>query len=73
MKINYADEFQKQLGNPIGQLNNLIATAHTLSLKQKFIERFGEDPVDVLGNDWENHLQEYLEEVNDEEFMIDRL
>jgi hypothetical protein len=41
--------------------------------KEEFIKRFGEDPVDVLGNDWENYIEEYLEEVNNEEFMIDRL
>lgn len=41
--------------------------------KEQFIKRFGEDPVDVIGEDWENYIEEYLEEVNDEEFMIDRL
>lgn len=73
MKNNYAKQFEEQLGNPIEQVNGLIKQAHTLSVKQKFIERFGEDPVDVLGEDWENHLQEYLEEVRDEEEFIDRL
>lgn len=41
--------------------------------KEQFIKRFGEDPVDVLGNDWENYVEEYLEEVNNEEEFIDRL
>jgi len=41
--------------------------------KEQFIKRFGEDPVDVLGPDWENYVEEYLEEVNDEEEFIDRL
>jgi len=41
--------------------------------KEQFIKRFGEDPVDVLGDDWENFIEEYLEEVNDEEEFIDRL
>jgi hypothetical protein len=41
--------------------------------KEQFIKRFGEDPVDVLGNDWENYVEEYLGQVSDEEFMIDRL
>ena len=41
--------------------------------KEQFIKRFGEDPVDVLGNDWENYIEEYLEEVNNEEEFIDRL
>ena len=41
--------------------------------KEEFIKRFGEDPVDVLGNDWENYVEEYLEEVNNEEEFIDRL
>lgn len=72
-KTNYAQEFENQLGNPSQQLDDLIAKAHTLKIKQKFIERFGEDPVDVLGNDWENYLDEYLEEVNNEEEYIDRL
>ena len=29
--------------------------------KQQFIELTGEDPEDVLGNDWENIIEEYLE------------
>ena len=41
--------------------------------KEQFIKRFSEDPVDVLGNDWENYIEEYLEEVNNEEEFIDRL
>lgn len=41
--------------------------------KEEFIKRFGEDPIDVLGEDWENNIEEYLEEVSNEEFMIDRL
>ena len=73
LKTNYAKEFETQLGNPLGQLNNLIAQAHSLKVKQNFINRFGESPEDVLGNDWENCIEEYLEQINDEEFMIDRL
>lgn len=30
--------------------------------KEKFIELTGEDPVDVLGEDWENYIEEYLED-----------
>ena len=30
--------------------------------KREFIELTGEDPVDILGNDWENEAQEYLED-----------
>jgi len=41
--------------------------------KEQFIKRFGEDPVDVLGNDWEDYIEEYLEEVEAEEEFIDRL
>ena len=53
--------------------NNFMEKSETFIKKQKFIKRFGEDPVDVLGPDWENYLDEYLEEVDKEEFMIDRL
>ena len=71
-KNNYAKEFEIMLGNPLEQLDNLMDKAHTLKMKQWFIDRFGEDPVDVLGQDWENCIEEYLEEVEKEEFMIDR-
>jgi len=30
--------------------------------KKDFIELTGENPEDVLGNDWENTVEEYLEE-----------
>jgi len=30
--------------------------------KEKFIELTGEDPVDILGQDWENEAEEYLED-----------
>lgn len=33
--------------------------------KKEFIEMFGEDPEDVLGADWENEVDEYVE---DQEF-----
>lgn len=72
IKINYAKEFENNLGNPLEQLDNLIVKAHTLSEKQKFINRFGEDPVDVLGQDWENCVEDYKEMVEDEETLIDK-
>ena len=72
IKINYAKEFENNLGNPLEQLDNLIVKAHTLSEKQKFINRFGEDPVDVLGQDWENCVEDYKEMVADEELLIDK-
>ena len=34
--------------------------------KQQFIKQFGEDPVDVLGEDWENYVEEYLEDYEHE-------
>jgi hypothetical protein len=71
-KKDYSKEFENMLGNPIEQVNGLIAKAHTLSAKQKFINRFGEDPVDVLGQDWENCIEDYKEMVNDEELLIDK-
>ena len=40
--------------------------------KEQFVKRFGEDPIDVLGNDWENYIEEYLEMVEDEELLIDK-
>ena len=33
--------------------------------KEKFIELTGEDPVDVLGSDWENEVEEYMEGDNE--------
>lgn len=27
--------------------------------RKKFMDTFGEDPVDILGNDWRNHIDEY--------------
>lgn len=30
--------------------------------REKFKELVGEDPVDVLGEDWENEIEEYLED-----------
>mgnify|MGYP001561335269 CR=1 FL=1 len=35
--------------------------------KEQFIEQFGEDPVDVLGQDWENYIEDYLQEVENDE------
>ncbi len=29
--------------------------------KEQFIKRFGENPEDVLGPDWKNNIEEYLE------------
>ena len=29
--------------------------------RQQFIDLVGEDPIDVLGSDWENEAEEYLE------------
>lgn len=40
--------------------------------KEEFIKRFGEDPVDVLGEDWEDQIEEYLELVEAEETCIDK-
>lgn len=41
--------------------------------KEEFIERFGEDPVDVIGEDWEDYLEEYIKNAEDEDEYIDRL
>lgn len=71
-KTDYAKEFETQLGNPIEQLNGLVKQAKALSAKQKFINRFGEDPVDVLGQDWKNCVEDYKEMVADEELLIDK-
>jgi hypothetical protein len=71
-KKDYNKQFENMLGNPIEQINGLITKAHTLSAKQKFINRFGEDPVDVLGQDWENYIEDYKEMVADEELLIDK-
>ena len=38
--------------------------------KQQFIKQFGEDPVDVLGEDWENYLDDFLCEQEQEEFGL---
>jgi len=62
-----------EIENGTKLFNSFMGSADTFIKKQKFIKRFGEDPVDVLGPDWENYLEEYLEEVNDEEEFIDRL
>ena len=40
--------------------------------KEQFIKIFGEDPVDVLGQDWENCVEDYKEMVEDEETLIDK-
>jgi hypothetical protein len=72
IKPNYAKEFENLLGNPVEQLDSLISQAHTLKAKQNFIDRFGEDPVDVLGADWENCVEDYKEMVEAEETLIDK-
>ena len=38
--------------------------------KEKFIELVGEDPVDVLGNDWANTVDDYLDNLSNEQFKI---
>ena len=35
--------------------------------KKQFIELTGENPVDVLGQDWENEVEEYADKVQDQE------
>ena len=35
---------------------------HTKMSKAKFIELIGENPEDVLGEDWENEIDEYVED-----------
>lgn len=35
--------------------------------KEEIIELIGEDPVDVLGNDWENTVEEYMDMVAEQE------
>ena len=30
--------------------------------KEEFMELTGEDPVDVLGGDWENEIDEFMED-----------
>lgn len=52
---------------------NMKDNKEPLMTKEQFIKRFGEDPVDVLGEDWEEYLEDYLQEVEDEEQFIDRL
>jgi hypothetical protein len=37
-------------------------TTPTPMTREKFIELTGEDPVDVLGEDWENEIEEYMED-----------
>lgn len=32
--------------------------------KKEFIEMIGEDPEDILGADWENYAEEFLESNN---------
>ena len=41
--------------------------------KEQFIERFGVDPVDEIGEDWEECVEEYIKNANDEDEYIDRL
>lgn len=57
--------------------NDFITKAKVFTDKQKkkewFIKRFGENPVDVLGNEWYECLDDYMEDVNNEEQFIDRL
>lgn len=37
--------------------------------REEFIETFGQDPVDVIGSDWENDLNEMtLEEMITEDY-----
>ena len=36
--------------------------------KKKFIEEFNEDPEDLFGSDWENYIEEYVEEQNQQAF-----
>lgn len=58
--------------NPLKEIDKLVKQTKTISARQKFINRFGEDPVDVLGNDWENHLDYYNDLVESEETCIDK-
>lgn len=30
--------------------------------RESFKKEFGEDPVDLFGEDWENYIEEYIEE-----------
>lgn len=39
--------------------------------KQQFIKLTGEDPVDVLGNDWENYIDDYFEEDEKEKLGME--
>ena len=39
--------------------------------KEQFIEKFGEDPVDILGEDWQNYLDDYLHQQGQEEFGME--
>ena len=36
--------------------------------RKKFKDTFGEDPVDMFGDDWENCVEDYVEEHNNEIF-----
>lgn len=40
--------------------------------KEEFIKRFGEDPIDVLGEDWEDYVEEYIDNANNEDERIDK-
>lgn len=40
--------------------------------RQKFIDRFGEDPVDVIGSDWEDNLDDFIDNANSEDERIDK-
>lgn len=40
--------------------------------REQFIKYFGDTPEDILGNDWEDYIEDYLDEVRKEETCIDK-
>ena len=36
--------------------------------RQQFIKQFGEDPVDMFGEDWKNYIDDFIEEIKVDEF-----
>jgi hypothetical protein len=61
-----------QFDGTLEALDDLLGQAGKLSKRQRFINRFGEDPVDVMGQDWEDHIEEYIDNANKEDERIDK-
>lgn len=39
---------------------------------KKFVDRFGVTPEEEMGEDWQDHLEEYYKNANDEDERIDQ-